>query len=353
MKKPRNPSALLRAVTPREPPPVETERVVELFRNRAEIKKAYSAAQQELHRLTDRLKQQEGATVRVQELLEALEQRLASPETAPATVVFYQLRGLWETGRRLIEQQLAALARQHEEGERRLHFAESNRRRFARRQQVEAELREREAGAAAARQGVAALAARRGRLVRIWHWFERRRVDAALAAARSASAAADAALAEARSACEVLAAEEAADFPGLSLEARRAINLAAIACAEVLCARLAGTTLVARARDSVMRREATDDYGTRQECERLMTEIARARELLAEPTGLAQALGTQLGRLKTVARYRAGSDTVPVPESIGAIEVEVPVQRKRGAEPARVPNVLAEDTWDLFRVLLR
>ncbi len=38
--------------------------------------------------------------------------------------------------------------------------------------------------------------------------------------------------------------EGAPEFPGLSLDARRAINLAAIAYAEVLCLRLVKTKLV-------------------------------------------------------------------------------------------------------------
>ena len=45
----------------------EERRVLQLFRNRAELKKAYSELQDEIHRLKDRLKQQEGATARVQE----------------------------------------------------------------------------------------------------------------------------------------------------------------------------------------------------------------------------------------------------------------------------------------------
>ena len=51
--------------------------------------------------------------------------------------MFYQLRALWQLGRELIEQFVADLARQQEERERRAHFAEHNRRQFARRQAVE------------------------------------------------------------------------------------------------------------------------------------------------------------------------------------------------------------------------
>ena len=82
--------------------PDEDHRVLELFRNRAELKKAYGGLQDEIFRLKDLIKQQEGATQRVQEMLSTLEGRLGSPETAYGALVFYQLRRLWQSGRELI-----------------------------------------------------------------------------------------------------------------------------------------------------------------------------------------------------------------------------------------------------------
>src|ERR1051325_3785353 len=124
-----------------EKPDGEDTRVLALFKNRAELKKAYGELEDEIYRLKDRIKQQEGATARVQEMLSALEQRLGAQESGYPALVFYQLRGLWQLGRELIEQFLSDLARQLEDRERRAHFAEYNRRLFARRQAVEGQLR--------------------------------------------------------------------------------------------------------------------------------------------------------------------------------------------------------------------
>src|SRR5690606_29117726 len=149
----------------------EELRVVQLFRNRAELKKAYGSLQDEIHRLQDRLKQQEGATARVQEMLEALELRPAAPDTAWPAPVFHQLRGLWSLGRDLLTRLVADLARQQEEKERRQHLTESNRRQFARRQALDAQLREAETSAAEATARVADARRRLGALTRFWHYF--------------------------------------------------------------------------------------------------------------------------------------------------------------------------------------
>ncbi|HQX79077.1 MAG TPA: hypothetical protein PLC64_10185 [Steroidobacteraceae bacterium] len=331
----------------------EEQRVVQLFRNRAELKKAYASLQDEIHRLQDRLKQQEGATARVQEMLEALEARLALPESAYPALVFYHLRSLWAVGRELISQLVADLARQQEEKERRQHLTESNRRLFARRQALEAQQREAETAAAEAAIRLAEAKRKLAGLTKIWHYFQRRDLAHRLHAIGANAQATAAALEEARGALDALASEQAAEFPGLSVEARRAINLAAIGYAELLCLRLARTPLVAQAKDAAARREVIDDYGSREECERLMADIARARAVLLHRAQLSPELRARTDRLRQLARYRDNADTVPTPDSIGMAEGDVLDRGAQGANAARLPNVLAEDTWDLFRTVLR
>lgn len=336
-----------------QPVDEEHDRIMALFRNRAELKKAYGELQEEIYRLKDRIKQQEGATQRVQEMLQALEQRLGAQESGYPALVFYQLRSLWQLGRELLEQFVADLAKQIEERERRAHFAEHNRKQFSRRQTVDGQLRAAETELADANERLADLRAQRERLTKFWHYFKRRRLDERIAAASATSAQADTRLIEARAAAEALDREVAPEFPGLSLEARRAINVAAIAYSEVLCLRLVKTQIVRLAREATSRREVTDDYGSREECERLMAEIARARALIQARRDIAQEVKARTEHLKQIARYRSEKDTSPTPESIAFSEGDVLAGETLGASAARMPNVLAEDTWDLFRVLLR
>ena len=70
----------------------DEERLMQLFQNRAGLKKAYADLKDEFHLLRDRLKQQEGATIRVQEQLDALGDLLGDPKTGFGALVFFQLR---------------------------------------------------------------------------------------------------------------------------------------------------------------------------------------------------------------------------------------------------------------------
>ena len=133
----------------------------------------------------------------------------------------------------------------------------------------------------------------------------------------------------------------------------RSINVAAIAYAEVLCVRLLKTPLVRLAREATSRREATDEYGSREECEALMAEIDRARTLVQSRTNIAQEVKARTDRIKQVARYRNPADTSPMSDSIAITEGELLDTQSTGVSATRLPNVLGEDTWDLFRILLR
>jgi hypothetical protein len=332
----------------------EDHRVLALFKNRAELKKAYGDLQEEIYRLKDLVKQQEGATQRVQEMLCTLETRLGTNETAYSALVFYQLRHLWQSGRQLVTQFVADLVRQQEERERRAHLAQHNRQLFAQRREAEAQLRSAQALHADTSEHLAGLAGQRAALRRLWHYFRRRALERRIGATQAALAAAAAALAEAQANMEAIARQPLPEFPGLSLPARRAINLAAIAYGEVLAARLAElkAPLVQLARQATAQREAGDDYGSPKDCVLLMGQIARAHRLIGVREGLAQQIRAHGERLKGIARYRSPADSAPMADSVAFSEGDVLQQQPLGSA-ARVPNVLAEDIWDLFRVLIR
>src|SRR5580704_4264533 len=307
-------------------------RVIELFRNRAELKKAYGGLQEETYRLKDLVKQQEAATARVQDMLSELEARLGSNDTAYSTLAFYQLRRLWQSGRELLSQFVADLAKQQDERERKSHLALHNREQFARRQSGEAQLASarqlsEESGAL-----VTQLQAEHDKLTRFWHYFKRRALEKRIHGAQAAAAAASASFIEAQAQLERVNAEALPDFPGLSLEARRAINLAAICYAEVLCKRLEviGQPVLQMAREATGRRTAADVYGGPKECVLLMGQIGRAQRLLASKVALGEEIRRHGERLKPAVVYRGAADTCPTSDSVGAAP--------EGS--AHVPNVL-------------
>ena len=319
---------------------VDDDRVLHLFRNRAELKKSHISLQDEVQRLKDRVKQQEGATARVQEMLQGLEERLSQPESAYPTLVFYQLRELWNLGRTLLTQFVAELAAQQEERERRAFFAEHNREQFERRQGIEAKLRDAENKAVAARDTVAQLEQELARLRQFWHFFKRRTIRQRLQTASLQSMLCMQDLEAARAGRDALDAEPTPEFGALSIDARRAINQATIAYGQVLVERLARTPLMELARAASGRREPPrDEYGDRARCEATMSAIVQGRGLLQQRGTLQQEIKQRSERVRELAKYRSSTDTVPTAESLAAA--------------IDGSKVLSDDLWEIFRVLLR
>jgi hypothetical protein len=312
-------------------------RVLHLFRNRAELKKSFLASQEELQTLKDRIKQQEGVTARVQELLGELETRLGQSDSGYRALVYYQLRELWASGRALLGQFCGELVAQREERERRLFLAEYNRRKFPRVQQAEEHERAAQAELRTARAAAQSLQEQIAQLRRPWHYFRRLRLRRALQPANLQVLLAEQSTEAARQARAAVDTEPVPEFPGLSLEARRAINLAVIAYAILLRERLGATRLFELAHEASGRREPPDHYGTRADCERLMIEIQRGRIALQQRASLTQELRQRTESLKAQARYRGSSDTTPLAE---------------GPEAAAA-KIVDQDAWEICRVLLR
>jgi hypothetical protein len=101
------------------------------------------------------------------------------------------------------------------------------------------------------------------------------------------------------------------------------------------------------------KRESTEYYGDLAACVSIMSDIVKARSLLKQRAGVMQEVSQRTERLRATATYLAEFETVPIPESCAVSEGDILTHGSQGVTSARLPNVLAEDTWDLYKVLLR
>ena len=72
----------------------DSEKLLDLYWNRAELKKEFAGMRKEQFKLKDKIKQQEGVAARLRQKLDHLEELLVDSDWAPNVMVFYQFRGL-------------------------------------------------------------------------------------------------------------------------------------------------------------------------------------------------------------------------------------------------------------------
>jgi hypothetical protein len=328
----------------------DEERLMQLFQNRAGLKKAYADLKDEFHLLRDRLKQQEGATIRVQEQMDALGDLLGDPKTGFSALVFFQLRALWKSSHQQLSAFALELTRQQEAREIAKHKADVDAEKNARLADADQRLRAASAEADEQRRRLVDAQYEIERLTAFWHYFRRRRRQKSLESLRSHVVMADAAVGEVHAERSAIEQEVSPEFPGLSLAARRNINLAVISYAELLCEHADAYGLAARAKEAVARRVHEMNFGTREECESYMQRVQKAQLAVTTQKQIGATVRVKLERLRATCDYRNAADTVPTADSLSPAAPEA----DRTKSPAATPwNVLAEDYWDLYSVLLR
>jgi len=147
--------------------------------------------------------------------------------------------------------------------------------------------------------------------------------------------------------------EPAPEFPGISLAARRNINLAIISFAELLCENVDAYGLAARAKEAVARRVHEMNFGTRPDCEAYMLRVQKAQTAVSNQKQITVALKAKLERLRATCEYRNNADTVPTADSLAPPLPELDPAKNEKPPGAAAWNVLAEDYWDLYTLLLR
>jgi hypothetical protein len=330
----------------------DEERLMQLFQNRAGLKKAYADLKDEFHLLRDRLKQQEGATIRIQEQMDALGDLLGDPKTGFGALVFFQLRALWKTCHQQLSAFAADLTRQQEAREAAKHKAEFDADRNSRLADADQRLRTAGAEADEHRRLLSEAQYEIARLTAFWHYFKRRRRLKSLESLRSRLLAADQAVGDLHAERSAIEHEAMPEFPGLSLAARRNINLAIISYAELLCENADAFGLAARAKEAVARRVHEMNFGTRADCESYMQRVQKAQQSVANQKQIGSLVRVKLERLRATCGYRNTADTVPTADSLSPPVTELEFDKPKPA-PANTWNVLAEDYWDLYTLLLR
>lgn len=326
----------------------EDERLIQLFRNRAELKKTLADSKDEVHRMKDRVKLQEAATLRVREQLEHLESLLGQPVAGLHCLAHYQLRELWRTGHELIANMIKEMADAREERERKQFLADQNRQLFERQQGARAAAARAENAAADVRARLAALLVSLKAAQRWWHYFRRRELLRQRQGLQAEAASAEAELQEART--QLVKIEEAggAKFPGLSLDARRMLNLTVISAAQILALRMKPDTLIAQMTEAMSRSEPRVEGGP-EVATALMQEIARAQAILVQGGQTLAADARKLADyLASKVQYRLPGESMAGED---AVQSALRSALTRGEQMKW--DLLGQDLWSLSALFVR
>lgn len=326
----------------------EQEQLLKLFWNRAELKKGFDKLRRESAEMADQLRKQEAQTLKIQQRIDKLEAQLSNPDSAARVVTYYQLRGVWL----MCGQRLQAYAKDLEKG----HHAVEYRRHeegFQRALnesliavQCEAK-RASEAGQALAAE-IAGLREELQRRRGFWNVLRRRKLTQLIDSRVREQHAVERRKGELTAEIKARSDTEAPSFPGLSVKARRQINLHLIALAQELTAAFEPDKLADLAREAMVRESAEVRYGSRRDCRALRRLAEERRQAVNTDVELMQRTARRAAQLQNDVQYKGDADTVPIASSLGPM---MSLDATRAYRISNV-NVLSDEFWGLFDVLV-
>ena len=328
----------------------ENEKLVELFKNRAELKKGYAELRKEQLRLQKRIKEQQGATARITQKLEHLEGLLVDPEWVHTVAVFYQLRAQ----NRRCQRKLAK-------------FAEQLKQQRERRQQdgqLSAWHENRDQEAAAAQQQVGEhrmqmqmledqLQAERHKLDSmggIARVFKGRAASGDLDDLSARVATAQQQEQELLQQLDAIQNRPPPDTEGLGIATKRSINFMIIAFAQQLYLHFRDDVLASLVKESGDKSVGAINYGNKNECDVLLERIlSRVDSMDKITTDFADVLQRRSGLIAEHAVFKKDDDVVPIAGTVAtvfAIDANGVVREKDA-------NLFGENYWDLSNVMSR
>ncbi|MBT8135854.1 MAG: hypothetical protein KJO54_02445 [Gammaproteobacteria bacterium] len=333
----------------------EEDRLLNLFWNRAELKKEFSNLRDDRDHLIERLQEQEKQTERERKRMRDMEKLLANPDSGYRAIVYFQLRALWGKCHRQLEKFCDQLKKQQQDRERKRQIMEFNQERQKRLQEINGRIVSTKAEADDMKNVIAGFERQRDNLRGFWNYFKRRNMQATVDEHKTKLAAIRSRLEDLFDRRIKIESEPWPEYPGLGISGKRAINVAMLALSQHLFVQLSDGTVANLARTAKHKKVQDVDYGTRSDCEYKMKKIDELANALMSNRNYADELRARTDMLNKQVEFKSNTETVPAATSVARLASAVP-----GFDPGRtvasIPleiNVLADDYWDIQKLLMK
>ena len=327
----------------------DSDKLMDLYWNRAELKKSFADARNEHFRLQDRIKQQEGATARIQQKLDHIEELLSDSQSAYSVVVYYQLRGLALR----CEDKLAMFAEQLKQQREKMQYngmmSDWNTKLAVEIAPVEEQLLVQRSQMKRLEDDLLAKQQTLESMGGIKKLFKGRSVKAELKILKS----------QIESMCggeESLLADLSAinarphpETQGLDIANKRSINLLILAFAQQLYLYFADHDFATIVKEAGDKSAGVINYGDQYECTRILEQIQKHIDIMAQTTDIASTLQKRAKLIGEQASFTG--DTVVVPAA-GSTTTVFDID-DNGIVTENKVSILEENYWGISNVLSR
>jgi hypothetical protein len=329
--------------------PQDSEKLLSLYWNRAELKKEFASMRNEQFRMQDKIRQQEGATARLQQILDHLEDLLEDSQWASNVMVYYQLRGLAAHCNR----KLARFAEQlKQKREKKQHSTvmydwtisktrearDAERRIHKQREKIQQQKDE--------------LKAERNKYMAmsgLMRFFKRRSVRATLNALTEKIEVSQNEEAALTLSLAGIKGRKAPECEGLDIPTKRSVNLMILSFAQQLYLDFNDVELATLAKEASEKSVGAINYGDHEVCDGMLQRIRVCLQVLEKASDFAGVLQERAKLISEKSDFVDLTDAVPEPDSVSTL-YQIGTT---GTVKESKADLLGQNFWGLTNVLSR
>lgn len=327
----------------------QSDKLLNLYWNRAELKKEFASLREENYQLQDRVKEQQGATARLEQKLEHLENLLLDPEWVYTVCVYYQLRALNFRCRSRLAKFAEELKQQREKKQQSQLLDEWNEQRELEGRAIQSEI-------GSQRMQVQLLEdqlqAEQHRLATMNSFVKFFRRGSMMAALDELSARIQSAQEEERDLLmrfDEIQQREPPDTKGLNIATKRMINFMILAFGQQLYLHFRDDNLAFLAKEAGDKSVGAVSYGGKEDCDVILARVAKRLARLENTSEFADVLRNRSRLIAEKAMFPHDDEAVPTSRTVATV-YEIASSGKVLEEEV---NLLGENYWNLANVISR
>jgi len=327
----------------------ESEKLLNLYWNRAELKKEFANLRSEQFRLKDCIKRQEGATARIQQKLDHLEQLLLDPEWVYNVVTYYQLQALNLRCKSKLAKFAEQLKRQREQKQNKQLLADWNAGQAEELAEIETQIGDKRMQEQMLEDQLQSERQRLASMSGFLKIFRRRSITTILDNLAETIDSAQGAEEQLLLRYDEVQKQQAPDTQGLDIPTKRSINCMILAFAQQLYQHFGRDGVAGMAKEAGEKSVGAINYGSKADCDRVIERVRKRVESFEKESDFAEILRQRAKLIAENAMYRNDDEAVPDSGSVATLyEIS-----ENGVIKAKDANLLGQDYWSIAGILSR
>jgi len=332
-----------------EKPEEDSDKLLQLYWNRAELKKEFADLRDEKFQLQERIKEHEGATARVHQKLNHLEQLLLDPEWVYNVIIYYRLQHLNLRCQSKLEKFAELLKQQRENRQHSQLVSGWNEKRVAEAGDIERQIGEQRMQVQMLEDHLQAEQHRLVTMSGFMRLFRKRSVTATLDNLAASIVSAQQMEERLMVQYDELQHRMPPDTEGLDIPTKRMINFMILSFAQQMYLHFRPDGLAGMAKEAGDKSVGAINYGGKKECDQIIERVRKRVEKYDKAKDFADILQQRAKLIAEHAMFRSNDDAVPTSGSV-AIVYEI---TSKGVIKKRDANLLGDNYWNLSGILSR